>query len=53
MDMRYNWLTDRVQQKQFDVQWRPGHENLCDYHTKHHSAQHHKYMRRLISARVC
>jgi hypothetical protein len=48
MDMRYHWLTDRVRQKQFDVYWRPGRENLGDYHTKHHSAQHHKDMRRLI-----
>jgi hypothetical protein len=48
MDMRYHWLTDRVCQKQFDVYWRPGRENLGDYHTKHHSAQHHKYMRHLI-----
>jgi hypothetical protein len=48
MDMRYYWLTDRVRQKQFDVYWRPGRENLGDYHTKHHSAQHHKYMRHLI-----
>jgi hypothetical protein len=48
MDMRYHWLTDRVRQKQFDVYWRPGRENLADYHIKHHSAQHHKYMRGLI-----
>jgi hypothetical protein len=48
MDMRYHWLTDRVRQKQFDVYWRPGRENLRDYHTKHHSAQHHKDMRGLI-----
>jgi hypothetical protein len=48
MDMRYNWLTDRVRRKQFDVYWRPGRENLIDYHTKHHSAQHHKYMRHII-----
>jgi hypothetical protein len=48
MDIRYHWLTDRVRQKQFDVYWRPGRENLGDYHTKHHSAQHHKEMRRLI-----
>jgi hypothetical protein len=47
MDMRYHWLTDRVHQKHFDF-WRPGRENLGDYHTKHHSAQHHKYMRHLI-----
>jgi hypothetical protein len=24
MDMRYQWPTDRVRQKQFDVYWRPG-----------------------------
>jgi hypothetical protein len=48
MDMRYHWLTDRVRQKQFDVYWRPGRENLGDYHTKHHSAQHHKDMHRFI-----
>jgi hypothetical protein len=48
MDMRYHWPTDRVRQKQFDVYWRPGRENLSDYHTKHHSAQHHKDMRGFI-----
>jgi hypothetical protein len=48
MDMGYHWLADRVSQKQFDVSWRPGRENLGDYHTKHHSAQHHKDMRGFI-----
>jgi hypothetical protein len=48
MDMRYHWLNNRVRQKQFDVYWRPGRENLGDYHTKHHSAQHHKDMRGFI-----
>jgi trehalose utilization protein len=48
MDMRHHWLTDRVRQKQFDVYWRPGRENLGDYRTTHHSAQHHKYMRGFI-----
>jgi hypothetical protein len=46
--MRYHRLTDRVRQKQFDVYWRPGRGDLGDYHTKHHSAQHHKDMRHLI-----
>jgi hypothetical protein len=45
MDMRYHWITDRVRQKHY---WRPGRENLADYHTKHHSAQYHKEMRHLI-----
>jgi hypothetical protein len=49
MEMRYHWLTDRVHETQFDVYWRPGHENLGDYHTTHHSAQHHKDTRGLIS----
>jgi hypothetical protein len=38
MDMRYHLLPERVRQKQFDFYWRPGRENLGDYHTKHHSA---------------
>jgi hypothetical protein len=41
MDMRYHWLTYRVRQKQFDIYWRPGHENLGNY-------QHHQDVRRLI-----
>jgi hypothetical protein len=48
MEMRYHWLTYSVRQKQFDVYWRPGGENIGDYHTKLHSAQHHKDMRVLI-----
>jgi hypothetical protein len=48
MDMRYHWLADRVRQKQFDVYWRPGSENIGNYHKKHHSAQHHKDMRGLM-----
>jgi hypothetical protein len=48
MDMQYHWLTARVRQKQCDVYWRPGRENLGDYHTKHHSEQHHTDMRHLI-----
>jgi hypothetical protein len=48
IDMRCHWLKDRVRQKQFDVYWRPGRENLGDYHTKRHSAQHHKDMRGFI-----
>jgi hypothetical protein len=48
MNMRYHWLTNRVLQKQFNVYWRPGRENLGDYHIKYHSAQHHKDMRGFI-----
>jgi hypothetical protein len=48
MDMKYYWLQDRVHQKQFDVYWRPGKDTLGDYHTKHHSAQHHQDMRPIM-----
>jgi hypothetical protein len=48
MDMRYHWVTDRVRKKQFDVYCRQERKYLADYHTKHHSAQHHKDMRHLI-----
>jgi hypothetical protein len=42
MEVKYYWLQDRVRQKQFDVYWLPGKDNLGDYHTKHHPAQHHQ-----------
>jgi hypothetical protein len=48
MDMRYDWLTDRVCQKKIDVYWRPGRENLGFHHTKNNSAQHQKDMPGLI-----
>eukprot|EP00956_Cyclotella_meneghiniana_P029456 scaffold71333_cov23-Cyclotella_meneghiniana.AAC.1 len=41
MEMRYFWVADQVQRKQFDVKWQPGQENLGDYYTKHHPASHH------------
>ena len=43
--MRFYWLRDRVEQKQFDVRWRPGKTNLADYPTKHHTGQHHQKVR--------
>ena len=45
IDMRFYWVQDRVQQKQFQIYWRPGKENLGDYYTKHHSPAHHRAMR--------
>ena len=45
IDMRFYWLKDRVKQKQFDVYWEPGLNNLADYTTKHHSGNHHKRLR--------
>jgi hypothetical protein len=43
--MRFSWLQCRERQRQFIIYWRPGSENLGDYHTKHHSASHHRKMR--------
>jgi hypothetical protein len=48
MDRKYYWLQDKVRQKQFDVYWRPGKDNLGDYHTKHHPEQHHQNMRPIL-----
>ena len=45
IDMRFYWVCNRVQQKQFIVHWRPGSDNLADYFTKHHSPSHHRCMR--------
>jgi hypothetical protein len=46
MDMRFHWLRDRECQEQFRIYWRPGKLNYADYWTKHHSAKHHKNVRR-------
>ena len=45
IDMRYYWVRDRVAQKHFTVTWAPAAVNLADYHTKHHSAKHHREVR--------
>ena len=45
MDMRFYWVQDRIEQKQFLVYWRQGAENLADYFTKHHPARYHIQMR--------
>ena len=44
-DMRYHWLRDRQNQKQFDIYWKPGEQNHADYWTKHHPILHHRAMR--------
>ena len=45
VDMRFHWIKDRIQQKQFDVFWKPGQENKADYFSKHHPPAHHLQMR--------
>ena len=44
-DMRYYWLRDRQEQKQFDYYWDKGDNNEADYYTKHHTAKHHRETR--------
>ena len=45
IDMRFYWLKDRTEQKQFDIYWEPGKHNLADYPTKHHTGTHHAAVR--------
>jgi Reverse transcriptase (RNA-dependent DNA polymerase) len=45
MDMRFYWIQDRVEQKQFHIHWLQGESNHGDYFTKHHSPAHHMKMR--------
>jgi hypothetical protein len=46
MNMRFYWVRDGIEQKQYTVYWEPGGESLAYYFTKHHSPTHHKEMRR-------
>ena len=41
MEMRFFWIADQVDQKNFTVHWHPGQEILADYYTKNFSAAHH------------
>ena len=45
MDIRFYWVKDRVRQGQFIIYWRPGKDNLADYHTRHHAPAHHRQVR--------
>jgi hypothetical protein len=48
MDMRFNWLRDRVKQKQFKVTWCQGIHNVADYFTKVLPCEHFKKMRDFV-----
>ena len=49
IDMNYNWVRDRIAQKQFKLKWERGIDDLADHFTKHHSPAHHKKMRPMCS----
>ena len=40
MDIQFYWINGRIVQGQFRVFWRPGPENLGDYHSKRHPPEH-------------
>ena len=45
IDMRFYWVRDRVQQRQFKIHWKKGALNHADYFSKHHPASHHMSIR--------
>ena len=45
IDMRFNWIRDRVSQQQFEIYWEKGIQNLADYPTKHHAPRYHQRVR--------
>ena len=47
MEKNYFYVVDQVDNKQFIVEWYPGHENLGDYISKHHDEKHHKEVRNI------
>ena len=44
MDMRFYWICDCTNQCKLLIYWQPGITNLGNYHTKHHSPEHHQLM---------
>ena len=43
--MKYWWMRDREDQKQFQYYWGSGKKILGDYFTKHFCAAHHREFR--------
>ena len=44
MDMRFCWVRDRVEQKNFEIKWKLGHINLGGSFKNHHHPMHHQRM---------
>ena len=44
-DMRYHWIRDQQSQKNINVYWDKGQNNIADYFIEHHAPSHHKRMR--------
>ena len=45
MEMKYFWLLDNEEQKQFNFRYHPGYENLGDLYTKAHNGKDTQHMR--------
>ena len=39
--MWFHWVQDHIRQKQFDIYWKPGGDNLAYYFSKHHPTSHY------------
>ena len=52
IDVRFFWLRDRENQKQFKLHWHKGIDNLADYFTKHHKTPCHQKCARFTCPRV-
>jgi len=50
IDMRFFWLQDRENQRQFNLYWHKGDDNIADYFTKQHPPSHHQKMRKILMA---
>ena len=48
-DMRFYWLRDRMNQKQFIIKWAAGKSNKADYYTKHHPIKKHTEIRQMYN----
>ena len=41
-DMRFYWICDIIDQKQFNIYWTKGDLQKGDYHSKHHPPSNHR-----------
>ena len=46
MDMQFYWVGDQLEQKLFEVKWKPGHMKLGDYFTKNNPPTQHRSTRK-------
>ena len=57
MDVRFYWLQDRVEQRQFRVFWAPGKINLADFHLKVQPTNGHQAVRTIylyvVEGKMC